>query len=131
VRIEAPPLGRRSRGARRRRSPSTARGTRMRLGCWRPAPISGGSGTSSGMPQSRRPSRPTGTSNANATKRAWASITSCVASTHVHRRPRLRTPVGWVTINYAIFRVRYPWWRVRDSNPRPRRCERRALPTEL
>src|SRR6185295_3654307 len=23
------------------------------------------------------------------------------------------------------------WWRVRDSNPRPRRCERRALPTEL
>src|SRR6266581_2033913 len=23
------------------------------------------------------------------------------------------------------------WWRVRDSNPRPRRCERRALPTDL
>src|SRR5262245_23413046 len=23
------------------------------------------------------------------------------------------------------------WWRVRESNPRPRRCERRALPTEL
>ena len=23
------------------------------------------------------------------------------------------------------------WWRVGDSNPRPRRCERRALPTEL
>ena len=28
----------------------------------------------------------------------------------------------------VIFRK---WWRVRDSNPRPRRCERRALPTEL
>jgi hypothetical protein len=25
----------------------------------------------------------------------------------------------------------FEWWRVRDSNPRPRRCERRALPTEL
>src|SRR5882672_2901801 len=25
----------------------------------------------------------------------------------------------------------FSWWRVRDSNPRPRRCERRALPTEL
>ncbi len=23
------------------------------------------------------------------------------------------------------------WWTARDSNPRPRRCERRALPTEL
>lgn len=23
------------------------------------------------------------------------------------------------------------WWTVRDSNPRPRRCERRALPAEL
>ncbi len=23
------------------------------------------------------------------------------------------------------------WWRVRDSNPRPPRCERGALPTEL
>src|SRR5437588_6161749 len=23
------------------------------------------------------------------------------------------------------------WWRVGDLNPRPRRCERRALPTEL
>jgi hypothetical protein len=23
------------------------------------------------------------------------------------------------------------WWRAGESNPRPRRCERRALPTEL
>ncbi len=28
-------------------------------------------------------------------------------------------------------KVERKWWRVGDSNPRPRRCERRALPTEL
>src|SRR5438477_2793121 len=36
-----------------------------------------------------------------------------------------------VKVNYAICREKISWWRVRDSNPRPRRCERRALPTEL
>src|SRR5262245_65855862 len=28
-------------------------------------------------------------------------------------------------------RERREWWRRGESNPRPRRCERRALPTEL
>ncbi len=27
--------------------------------------------------------------------------------------------------------IKLDWWTVRDSNPRPQRCERRALPAEL
>ena len=27
--------------------------------------------------------------------------------------------------------MRYIWWRARELNPRPLRCERSALPTEL
>ena len=49
----------------------------------------------------------------------------------VPRRPRMWTPGARLTGNDAIFRAKNLWWRVRDSNPRPRRCERRALPTEL
>src|SRR5206468_1352816 len=39
--------------------------------------------------------------------------------------------VGEGLLLQRLQRVTSHWWRVRDSNPRPRRCERRALPTEL
>ena len=49
------------------------------------------------------------------------------ASTGVHEGRRHDAEQAEV----LIYRARFSWWRVRDSNPRPRRCERRALPTEL
>ena len=48
-----------------------------------------------------------------------------LASRH---HPALQTVSGLRT---RVLRGIFDWWRVRDSNPRPRRCERRALPTEL
>ena len=42
------------------------------------------------------------------------------------------------TAHWHVYRIierpqsdKQPWWRARELNPRPRRCERRALPTEL
>ena len=34
-------------------------------------------------------------------------------------------------INSLFKIISLSWWTVGDSNPRPRRCERRALPIEL
>ncbi len=35
------------------------------------------------------------------------------------------------TDNFGIIRLIYRWWTLPDSNRRPPRCERGALPTEL
>ncbi len=34
-------------------------------------------------------------------------------------------------LSAVFYRATPVWWSTRDSNPRPRRCERRALPAEL
>src|SRR6266850_1617419 len=46
---------------------------------------------------------------------------------HEGGAPPSNPPVGGSTfLNYAVF-----WWRAGELNPRPLRCERSALPTEL
>jgi hypothetical protein len=53
---------------------------------------------------------------------------------HEIGRPRdhgARLKIRLAAVGSKTPRTRNGWWRVRDSNPRPRRCERRALPTEL
>src|SRR3954453_14823494 len=37
----------------------------------------------------------------------------------------------WIRRSGSMFHLRGSRWSQRDSNPRPRRCKRRALPTEL
>ncbi len=37
----------------------------------------------------------------------------------------------FITIFQPLRPVTCGWWRAGELNPRPRRCERRALPTEL
>lgn len=51
-------------------------------------------------------------------------------------RPGFRfSLVGFVCLTFQLFNFLtfqlFYWWRMGDSNPRPRRCERRALPAEL
>ena len=74
---------------------------------------------------------PTATSSGSGTSAAWTSIRCWAAFSRVPRRPRFWTPGARLRGNCAIRQAKISWWRVRDSNPRPRRCERRALPTEL
>src|SRR3989338_5082743 len=100
-------------------------------GCSRRALTSGGSRTSSGTPASRRRRAPTVTSSASGTSAAWTWMLCWEAFSRVHRRPRFGTPGARLRGNCALRQAKISWWRVRDSNPRPRRLERRALPTEL
>ena len=48
---------------------------------------------------------------------------------HSHLRTSFRLALGFAGM--AKERDKIEWWTRRGSNPRPRRCERRALPTEL
>ncbi len=64
----------------------------------------------------------------------------------IHRTTSERTTKNYAVLEFPLVNreytpLRYPrgragsrnggWWTAWDSNPRPRRCERRALPTEL
>ena len=41
------------------------------------------------------------------------------------------TPFETPSRGFKVFFLSKVWWRARESNPRPQRCERCALPTEL
>ena len=41
------------------------------------------------------------------------------------------TAILWVFLKVLFEIIHFLWWRQRDSNPRPQRCERCALPAEL
>ena len=76
------------------------------VGCWHITPIQPSSGSS---PRSKR------------SRRSWAQV-GTIDRTRCCRRTR-RGGNRVVTGGF--------WWTARGSNPRPRRCERRALPAEL
>src|SRR5208283_4878697 len=48
-----------------------------------------------------------------------------------HREPHGGYPLFVVDALRSLSVAAGVWWTAWDSNPRPRRCERRALPTEL
>jgi len=98
-----------------------------RRGSWRPARTSGGCRCSLGTRRSGR--RPIHTTRATGSARGGGEQSGSVPQGMMSRT---QTQPGATDGVIEVVTMRdEKWWRVRDSNPRPRRCERRALPTEL